>query len=263
LEARVLSLICFEHELDRVLPLHEAGLREFMVDHETRDKERRQLGADTEINHAPLKAVAPIAKLEGVRVHCRINSWGPQSADEIDQAIDCGASRIYLPMVQGPAEVEAYLHAVNRRAEAAIMIETDETAKDSAAFADLPIDAIFVGLMDLAISRQQTFIFSALRDGTVQKVRQGLPGPSFGFGGATCVDGGAPIPFPLLLGELAALGGEFTFLRRSFRRDIAGRDPAVEIQRIHALWAQLKARTPEEVQRDREALYGLVGTLEP
>ncbi|WP_372782869.1 hypothetical protein [Phenylobacterium sp.] len=257
-----LTLVMFEHEMARVLPLHEGGVREFMVDHETRGKERRQLGFDTEINATPLSAIRPLARLPGVRVHCRINDWGAWTREEVETAIGEGATRIYLPMVSDPGQAEAFVRAVDRRAEAAILIETQSAAASAARYAHLGLDAIYIGLNDLAISRGQSFIFSALGDGTIDQIRRDLPQVQFGFGGITCIDRGAPIPCYLLMSELAALGAQFTFARRSFRKDIVGREIPAELARIAELWTALLERNTETVRRDRADLHALIRTLE-
>src|SRR5258708_1238679 len=138
-----LTLVMFEHDMARALPLHEGGIREFMVDHEARGKKRRQFGFDTEINEAPLTAIGPLRKLSGVRVHCRINNWGAGSREEIEIAIGEGAERVYLPMVTDPGQAEAFARAVDGRAETAILIETQSAASDAARSAPLRLDAIY------------------------------------------------------------------------------------------------------------------------
>ena len=45
-------------------------------------------------------------------------------------------------------------------------------------------------------------------------------------------EGGFPVPSVLLAAELVRLGTDFTFLRRSFTADMAGRDPFVEVPRL-------------------------------
>jgi hypothetical protein len=257
-----LELVVFEHDLARAAALHEAGLRSFMVDHENRGKERRQFGADTEINAAPLSAIGPLARLRGAFVHCRIDSWSEGGEHDVDVAIGEGAGRIYLPMAVGRAEVEAFLRKVDGRAEAAILIETCEAVDNVGQFADLPLDAVFVGLNDLAISRKETFIFSSLRDGVVDRVRAALPEVKLGFAGVTCVDKGRPIPCRLLMSELAALRADFSFMRRSFKADIVGRSVAEEVTRIADLWRTLQERSPKQVFTDRAALHSLIERLE-
>jgi hypothetical protein len=257
-----LELIVFEHERERAAALHEAGLRSFMVDHENRGKERRQLGADTEINAAPLSAIGPLASLGGVRVHCRVNAWSEGGAEDVRAAVGEGADRIYLPMAVGRGEVEAFLRTVNGHAEAAILIETRDAVQNVEAFADLPLDAVFVGLNDLAISRGDAFIFSSIRDGLVDRVRAALPHVRLGFAGVTCVDKGYPIPCRLLMSELAALRADFSFMRRSFRADIVGRSIPEELSHIADFWRTLRDRTPDQVLEDRAVLHGLIERLE-
>ena len=62
------------------------------------------------------------------------------------------------------------------------------------------------------------------------------------------------MPCRLLLGELARLRADFTFLRRSFYRDVHGRDPEQEVARIRAAVAAAFARLPEAEAADRSEL---------
>jgi hypothetical protein len=68
------------------------------------------------------------------------------------------------------------------------------------------------------------------------------------------VDAGWTVPARLLLAEMARLDCDFTFLRRSFRRDIATRDWRVERERLAAEWQALRARGPAQAARDRGRL---------
>jgi hypothetical protein len=95
----------------------------------------------------------------------------------------------------------------------------------------LPLSRVYVGLNDLAIDRKKRFIFSALADGTVDYIRQYIKVP-FGFAGLTLPDCGYPIPANLLYSEMARLLCSFAFLRRSFLRDIRGKNLAIEIPHI-------------------------------
>ena len=259
---RKLDLVVFEHEVDRVLPLREAGVCDFMVDMERRGKARRQLGADTEIGHASLSDVRKLARVERIKVHCRVNAWSARTRSEVEKAIGEGSHRIYLPMVQRREQAEAFLEAVDSRVETAILIETQTAAQDPTQFADLPLDAVFVGLNDLAISRGSSSIFSAVSDGTVENIRNGLSKPQFGFGGITCIDLGYPIPCRLIMAYLAAVGGSYSFLRRSFKRDIMGRDLPLEITRIHELWDQLLSRDPAQISVDNASLDEAIRRLD-
>jgi len=117
---------------------------------------------------------------------------------------------------------------------------------------------VYVGLNDLAISRGTPCIFTALTDGTVERLREAFADTPFGFGGLTVVELGHPIPCLRLLEEMARLRSSFTFLRRSFRRDIVGRDAATVVAAIQATWRALLRRDPEREARDHTLLVEAV-----
>ncbi len=89
----------------------------------------------------------------------------------------------------------------------------------------------------------------------MERVRAASRAP-FGFGGLTVPERGAPVPCRLLMGEMIRLGCAFSFLRRSFHRDV--RDVPVEdaVPRMRAALARAAARPPGDVARDRRALEG-------
>ena len=88
----------------------------------------------------------------------------------------------------------------------------------------------------------------------MDRVRAGCASLDFGVAGATVVDCGHPLPFPVLLAEMARLDCQFTFARRSFKRDIKGRALAVELQRVQEMWAALLERDAATVVRDQQEL---------
>jgi UDP-glucose 4-epimerase len=94
-------------------------------------------------------------------------------------------------------------------------------------------------------------------DGTAEHVRRALDVP-FGVAGLTLPDRGRPVPSRLLAGELARLGADFTFLRRSFWADTAGHDLHVAVPRIAAACTAARRRTSAQVLADRADLVGAV-----
>jgi hypothetical protein len=91
----------------------------------------------------------------------------------------------------------------------------------------------------------------------VDAVRAAVPG-RFGVGGLTLPEGGAPVPAWLLTAELVRLGTDFTFLRRAFTADMAGRDPFVEVPRLLAVLTGLATATAAEVAERRSAFVAAV-----
>ena len=258
-----LELVLFAHSPAVVPRALAAGVESMIVDWEWRGKEARQEGAQTEINRDTPEDLARLARLGVPRRFCRLNRFGPWSGEEIETAVAGGATHLLLPMVESPVEVEEVLRRVAGRSAVGILVETSAGVRRARELARLPLALIYVGLNDLAISRGTASIFDALVDGTVDAVRQAFSEVPFGVAGATVVDRGEPIPSPLLLAELARLRCAFTFVRRSFWRDVVGRDWGLEIAGIQELWRRLARRTPAELARDREAFSRAVAAARP
>ena len=234
-----------------------AGVDEVIVDWEYLGKEARQVGADTEINHDTPDDLRRVRACTGARVICRINRHGEWTADEVEQAVRCGADEVLLPMVRSSHEVQAVLDQVGRRCGVGILVETVEAVDQARALAELPLSRVYVGLNDLAIERNTPNIFAALADGVVERVRRAFECP-FGFGGLTLPDHGRPIPCRLLIGEMARLDCQFSFLRRTFRRDIQDEDMSIQVPRLLQAIQQARSRTPDTVARDRRDLESAI-----
>lgn len=234
-----------------------AGVRGVVVDWECTGKERRQAGADTEINHHTADDLKRVRAATDGPVICRINGVHADSASEIDRAIALGADELLLPMVQQVSDVERVLDLISGRRPLGILIETRRAVRAAASLCALPLSRVYVGLNDLAIDRGASNIFEAVADDTVLDVRR-TSRPPFGFGGLTCPDAGEPIPCCLLIGEMARASADFTFLRRSFHRDMQGRSLDVEVPRLLEVIAQAKRRTPDAVNRDHHDFVAAV-----
>jgi hypothetical protein len=254
-----------------------AGIDAVLIDWEYTGKERRQASADTQINHDTVDDLRRVRACTDALVVCRINGRGeammwevgqPIEAeaseplpptDEIEQAIGAGADELLLPMVRTVEEVELVLDQVAGRCGVGILIETLEAVELVEELARLPLSRVYVGLNDLAIERKSQNIFIPLIDGTLERIRQPFHVP-FGFGGVTVPDRGYPIPCRLLIGELARLKCNFSFLRRSFHADIQGRDLAVEVPRIHDAISEAFRWPPDVMAQNRSELYAAISS---
>ncbi len=217
-----------------------AGATGIVVDWERRGKARRQRGEGTQINADTVEDLARMRAATDGRLLCRINGYGPWTAGEVEDALAAGADELFLPMVRGTEEVDRTLDLVAGRCGLGILVETQDAVDRAAALARRPLSRIYVGLNDLRIDRRSTELFRPLVDGTVDAVRAEVAQP-FGVGGLTLLEGGSPVPSALLAAELVRLGTDFTFLRRSFTADMAGRDPFVEVPRLLAGLDRLRA----------------------
>ncbi|MGY1730348.1 aldolase [Geodermatophilus sp. SYSU D01045] len=234
-----------------------AGAAGIVVDWERRGKHRRQAGEGTQINADTLADLVRVRAATDGRLLCRINAAGPWTAREVADAVAAGADEVLLPMVRTPEEVDRTLDVVAGRCGLGILVETQDAVDRVAELARRPLSRIYVGLNDLRIDRRSRELFRPLVDGTVEAVRAAVPVP-FGVGGLTLPGGGFPVPGDLLAAELVRLRTDFTFLRRSFTADMAGRDPFVEVPRLLAALAGLSAADPPAVVERRAGFVAAV-----
>ena len=252
------ELALFASDLVVVRDAVAGGVTTVVVDWENDGKQVRQAAADTEINSHTVDDLRLAREATRARLLCRINRFGPSTPDEVETALAAGADELLLPMVRTAAEVESVLDQVSGRAGTGILVETLEAVAAASELACLPLSRVYVGLNDLSIARGTPTIFAPLVDGLLDELREQFAGVRFGFGGLTLPDAGAPIPCRLLVGEVARLRAGFTFLRRSFYRDVSGRDVSREVPRILGAVEAARARAPEAEARDRDELLGLL-----
>jgi hypothetical protein len=256
------ELLLFILDTNIVKQAAEAGVNGFIVDLENKGKQDRQANFDTQINSANFDDLLLVRQSTDRTVICRINGFGPWTNTEIDAAIHAGVDEILLPMVRRPEEVARTLEMIHGRCGLGILVETWEAVQCSAELEQFPLARVYVGLNDLAISRGLDNIFRSISDGTVEQVRQHFH-RSFGFGGLTLPDRGAPIPCRLLINELVRMDCRFSFLRRSFYRDIAGLEMRLEIPRLQQAIEDSRLRSAEVMEADRQELLRAIAHSAP
>lgn len=231
-----------------------AEIRNFLVDWECHGKAERQFSYDTEIAPVGTDELAAIAAVPETSAWCRINRLGPKTADEVERALASGATGLFLPMVTAPDEVECFLRHVNGRCRTGILVETISALACVRDLAALPLDRAYFGLNDFAISRGGGSIFRAVLDGSVERAREAFAGVDFGFGGITAIDAGAPVPCARLVEEMARLDCSFSFLRRSFRRDVPHVGAAALVAGVQDYWQHCRRREAVAIEHDRRSL---------
>lgn len=262
--APTIDLHLFFNGPDSVAVAVAGGVDAVVVDCEERGKAERQQGYDTEINcWLPRDCEQVRTRASALRVVCRLDSFraiGPEVLDQAREAVSAGAHEVILPLVDTVAEVHAVLDAVDGRADVGVMIETDQAIAIADQFDRLPLRRAFVGLNDLMIERHSGHLFEGVTDGTVERLRPRFRRLAFGFGGMTLPDRGQPIPSRLMIAELARMRCDFTFLRRSFYRDLVATelDPGEAVARMRRAWAAACARPADAVAADRAELWAIL-----
>lgn len=254
------ELVLFSTSSEMVREADKGGVDSFIVDWEFRGKESRQMGYDTQVNREDVGDLRRLRRITDKRVLCRINGFGPGTPNEISKAVNTGADEILLPMVRSTDEVEQALDLINGSCDLGILIETPEAVHLSPNLAKLPLSRAYVGLNDLAIGRASKTSFDAVSDGTVEEIRRNFSIP-FGFGGLTLPDMGTPLPCRLLISEMARLRSSFGFLRRSFQRDVVGRDIATEVRGMKDALQNAFSAEQAELDSDHQDLVGRIRAL--
>lgn len=254
------ELLLFTCNEDMAHDAVSGGVDGIIIDWEFRGKSERQKGADTQINRDTLENLNRVRAATDGRIIVRINGFGPTTADEINLAIDAGAQEIMLPMVTTIEEVDKTFDLVRDRAQVGILIETLRAVEIADRLGRLPLRRVYVGLNDLAIQRRSSNIFTALTDGVVETALKNIARP-IGFGGLTLPDLGSPLPCRLLIAEMARMRTHFSFLRRSFLSDVAGRSLSDAVFRIKTAMTAARNRTGAEIAVDRSDLITAVRTL--
>lgn len=191
-----------------------------IVDLEHKDKNRRQLQFDTQITEHELSDLYTVAKSNPKNLICRINGPKYWTLDEINGVIESGANEILAPMIKNKEEVDWPLEQIDGRVELGLMIETVEAIDMLPEINELPVKRVYVGLNDLAIQEKRQNIFSPLADGRVAKIRETTKA-LFGVAGLTHPVLGYPVSCRHIIMYLAEIKADYSFLRRSFYRDLS------------------------------------------
>jgi len=239
----------------------ELGFDALIVDLEREGKHDRQSGFDTQISAHTIDDLVAIRPTTDARIICRIDAMSADSRRQIDAVISAGADEILVPMVRRVTEIEHALSVADGRAGVGVMIETTDSLRIVETLAELPISRGYLGLNDLWIERRTPNRFTALSDGTTDKVASAFGDIPFGVAGLTHPRLGSPLPCRHLVNELSRLGCDFTFLRRAFLAAISTM-PAVEvIADIRSALAAANSRSPAQVDTDRRLAHAAIDSL--
>lgn len=244
-----LRLFLFTKDPATAVAAERAGVSSAIIDWEEQGKHDRQAAHDTEINLDTVDDLRRLAPSVSMPITVRVNG-GDRALTELEVALDAGARILMLPMATTAAEVERFVSRVRGRAETLIQIETQALVDRVADLRSIGWDYAFIGLNDLMISRGAHWLWEPLLDGTVESICESLAGRQVGFGGVTIIGGGYPLRFSALLLEMARLNCGLSFLRRTFRREIVGRDVAAELDAVRAAWRAAQLRSLSAVASD-------------
>lgn len=257
------DLFVFHRDLGLDQSCVEGGARGILVDIERRGKDGTAANGRAGVHK--IDDIVPLGAAD-LFVICRLNSYGPHTEIEVEQALAAGANELLLPMVRGLQEVEAVQRLLVDRAGLGVMVETPEAVELAATLDGQGLSRMFVGLNDLGQTQGKANIFEVLAEDTVERVRTLVHRTPFGFGGLTLPGAGSPLPVEYFYCELARLECDFTFLRNSFFHDSGNRSAAAAVSEIHAHICETKRRDATRIRQDRrrtsQLLFQLLEQLE-
>lgn len=197
-----------------------AGIDRVFYDLEYIGKAERQRGRNTVKS---MNSIDDIPKIRSVvttsELLVRTNPIHTYTKQEVEKAISYGADVLMLPMVMDHKDVEQYVDFVNGRAKICIMIETAASLARLDNILAVPgVDELFIGLNDLHISMNLTFMFELLSGGLVEYAANKCNNARmpFGFGGIARIGEGM-LPSDYILAEHVRLGSQSVILSRTFK----------------------------------------------
>ena len=253
---------------EAAIEAEEAGIDRLFFDLEYINKAERQSGRNTLILHNDIEDIPKIRKvLSKTELLVRVNSLHSTSKYEIDKAISYGADIIMLPMVFDREEVELLVKYVGGRAKVIPMIET------AAALARLDdilevkgIDELYIGLNDLHISMNLTFMFELLSGGVVEyaTTKMKKAGINFGFGGMAKIGEGI-LPAEAILAEHYRLGSNSVILSRTFRNEVGENTGKInlkkEVEKIRSAEKEIAEWSEADFEENRRFVKSKVSEI--
>lgn len=252
-----LGLWLFVNDLSEAVCAEQAGFTGVVVDWEMPAEAGRQV--NLELHQSKLDLVlGELPAAINCPVMCRVNQYSDKTRAEVARAISQGANSILLPMVRKFEHALDFKKIISGKAKWGLMIETPEALEIAQQLSGLEPDFVYIGLFDLMYTRKRKHLFEPLVNGEVTALRQQFHHIPFGVAGLTVIDRGEPIPSLELLKELSYHKCDFTFLRRSFKRDIYNRIMWKEINLLNNAWQLLNKRSDLTKSEDHQKFISLI-----
>ena len=205
--------------------------------------------------------------LVAARLFARVNPLGPETADELEQALEAGVEVLMLPMFERAEEVARFCGLVGGRATVVPLLETSAAAEAIAEIVAIEgVDEVHIGINDLALSLGLRSRFEVLDCAPVQRVADAVrdAGLRLGVGGiGRAGDRSLPIASDLIYAQYPRLGATAALISRAFIVAGAGCEAlAREVARARERLAWWGQAGPAELERARLALGEAVSACE-
>jgi 2-keto-3-deoxy-L-rhamnonate aldolase RhmA len=241
-----------------------AGIDRIGLDLEWRGKSERQAGLGTRISLHEIECLPAIRDaLSGAKLFARVNPLGPETPDEVEQALGLGVDVLMLPMFERASEVARFCEVVGGRATVVPLLETRAAAEATAEIVAIEgVDEVHIGINDLALSLGLRSRFEVLDSPLVQRVADAVrdAGLRLGIGGiGRAGDRSLPIASDLIYAQYPRLGATAALISRAFIVAGTGCEAlALEVARARERLAWWEQAGPAELERARLQLRNAI-----
>lgn len=266
----MLTLMLITNHPDLAKNAVKAGVNRIFVDLEVIGKKERQGHLDTWISGHSLDDARRVRDaIPDSELLIRLNPPHEGMEAEIEEALAVGPELLMLPMFHSVDELARFSEQVAGRAGVVPLVETPSAADAMEQVVRVPgVREVYIGLNDLHLGLKLNFIFEPLANGMVDALAKtihnsGLP---FGFGGIARI-GEGQLPGEMVLGEHLRLGSSSVILSRTFQRGVVEGEHAdfsklkYEIEKLRESEEDLRKRSPEQIELDREKVVQIVTLL--
>ena len=266
-----LTLMFITNNPDVAKIAEKNGVQRVWIDLEPLGKEERQKNLNTVKSHHCIHDIERISNvLTTSEVLVRVNPINPGSEEEINQVIAAGADIIMLPMWKSVDDVKQFLQLINGRVKTTLLLETKEAVDCLDQVLELGgFDEIHIGLNDLHLSYELTFMFEPLANGMVESLCKKIAatGIPYGFGGIARIGEGT-LPAEWIVKEHYRLGSTRAILSRSF----CNADEIKDLKTIEVIFAEnvarlrdcereFKSTSEQEFEENRKAVKRCVAEI--
>ena len=245
---------------DQAAQADAAGVDRIGIDIERLGKAGRQ-AADkkSRISTHQLEDLAALAaRLSHARLFCRIDPPHPGTAEQIERALEFGASVLMLPYFTEANEAARFVDHVAGRAHTVLLAETAAAAWRIEQLAAIDgLNEIMVGLNDLSwdmgVSGRFTLLASPLMQALAETVQRA--GKRLSVGGlGRWDDPGLPTPPDVIYAQYPRLNAGGAWLARSFYETDGAFDWSAAVQTLRRRLDHWASQSPDALETARQTL---------
>lgn len=242
----------------------DAGVDIIFIDLEVLGKAERQGHLDSVKSTHSISDIAKVRRVVNkAKLLVRVNPINPNSKEEIEEVISAGADIVMLPMFKTADEVKSFVDYVDSRSQTMLLLETKEAVQNIDEIMKIKgINSFHIGLNDLHLAYEKSFMFELMIDGTVEYIVDKLKSCKYEYGiGGIARIGYGLVNSEYIINEHYRLGSSGAILSRSFcnadkiddfkiLRDIFAR--GIKDIRLHE--NKIKAYNSEDFENSRKIL---------